>query len=110
MEAVNKVVHAASTAIWGENDPNANQSTQPHGEEPISGVQGKGAINDPYDAGNREGKWNDSLIFCVLIHLRRVLYLHLSSPFVGDWILSCSLWAGLSILLLRSRAGHTYNN
>lgn len=52
METVTKVVHAASTAIWGEG--NDNQSTQPHGEEPISGVQGKGAANDPYDAGNRD--------------------------------------------------------
>lgn len=52
METVNKVVHAASTAIWGEGHD--NQSTQPHGEEPISGVQGKGAANDPYDAGNRD--------------------------------------------------------
>lgn len=54
METVNKVVHAASTAIWGEGQD--NQSTQPHGEEPVSGVQGKGAANDPYDAGNRDGK------------------------------------------------------
>lgn len=53
METVNKVVNAASTAIWGEGNNN-NQSTQPHGEEPISGVQGKGAANDPYDAGNRD--------------------------------------------------------
>ncbi|CAI7651841.1 unnamed protein product [Penicillium pancosmium] len=52
METVTKAVHAASTAIWG--DSNNNQSTQPHGEEPISGVQGKGAANDPYDAGNRD--------------------------------------------------------
>ncbi|CAI7675349.1 unnamed protein product [Penicillium manginii] len=52
METVTKVVHAASTAIWGEG--NDSQSTQQHGEEPISGVQGKGAANDPYDAGNRD--------------------------------------------------------
>ncbi|KAJ5690162.1 hypothetical protein N7462_004554 [Penicillium macrosclerotiorum] len=57
MEAVNKVVHAASTAIWGEQDTNSNQPNEqnvPYGEEPISGVQGKGLANDPYDAGNRE--------------------------------------------------------
>lgn len=57
METVNKYVTAASTAIWGQNgDPNATQITQQHGEEPLSGVQGKGDTTDPYDAGNREGK------------------------------------------------------
>ncbi|KAJ5617063.1 hypothetical protein N7537_002177 [Penicillium hordei] len=51
METVNKYVNAASTAIWGEsNSPQAQQ----HGEEPISGVQGKGRATDPYDAGNRD--------------------------------------------------------
>ncbi|KAJ5098556.1 hypothetical protein N7532_005557 [Penicillium argentinense] len=55
METVNKVVHAASTAIWGEGDQ--NQSTAPHGDEPISGVQGKGVFNDPYDAGNRDDQY-----------------------------------------------------
>ncbi|CAG7979309.1 unnamed protein product [Penicillium salamii] len=55
METVNKYVTAASTAIWGQNgDPNATQITQQHGEEPLSGVQGKGDTTDPYDAGNRE--------------------------------------------------------
>ncbi|KAJ5152282.1 hypothetical protein N7492_010577 [Penicillium capsulatum] len=58
MDTVNKVVTAASTAIWGENDPRAQQSVQQHGEEPLSGVQGKGVTNDPYDAGNREEQPN----------------------------------------------------
>lgn len=56
MDIVNKAVNAASTTFWGENNPHAEQSSVPHGEEPISGVQGKGATTDPYDAGNREGK------------------------------------------------------
>lgn len=56
MDAINKVVNAASTAVWGENGSQPQQqSFQPHGDEPLSGVQGKGAANDPYDAGNREG-------------------------------------------------------
>ncbi|KAJ5587416.1 Solid-state culture expressed protein (Aos23) [Penicillium hispanicum] len=54
MDAVNKVVNAASTALWGENSTRPEQSYEPHGEEPISGVQGKGAATDPYDAGNRK--------------------------------------------------------
>lgn len=57
METVNKYVTAASTAIWGQNgEPNATQITQQHGEEPLSGVQGRGDTTDPYDAGNRDGK------------------------------------------------------
>lgn len=54
---VNQIVSVASNAIWGENGTQNSQSNVPHGEEPISGVQGKGIINDPYDAGNRDGKW-----------------------------------------------------
>jgi hypothetical protein len=57
METVNKYVHAASNAIWGQDGtPNATQTTQQHGEEPLSGVQGSGDATDPYDAGNRDGK------------------------------------------------------
>lgn len=56
MDTVNKVVTAASTAIWGEDGSQSQQSAQQHGDEPLSGVQGKGVANDPYDAGNRDGK------------------------------------------------------
>ncbi|CAI7673429.1 unnamed protein product [Penicillium palitans] len=51
METVNKYVNAASTVIWGEG---TSPQAQQHGEEPISGVQGKGRATDPYDAGNRD--------------------------------------------------------
>ncbi|OGE57741.1 hypothetical protein PENARI_c001G03956 [Penicillium arizonense] len=54
MDTVNKYVNAASTAIWGESGSSSTQQNLQHGEEPISGVQGKGAATDPYDAGNRE--------------------------------------------------------
>lgn len=54
MEAVNKVITTASHAIWGDNDAQSQQAQQSH-DEPISGVQGKGSANDPYDAGNRDG-------------------------------------------------------
>jgi hypothetical protein len=27
-----------------------------HSDEPVSGVQGRGTVTDPYDAGNRDGK------------------------------------------------------
>ena len=30
----------------------------PHGEEPLSGVTGKGTGTDPYDAGNRDGMFS----------------------------------------------------
>lgn len=57
METVNKYVTAASTVIWGhDGQPNATQVLGQHGEEPLSGVQGKGEPTDPYDAGNREGQ------------------------------------------------------
>lgn len=55
METVNKYVNAASTVIWGEG---TSPQAQQHGEEPISGVQGKGRATDPYDAGNRDGMYN----------------------------------------------------
>ncbi|KAJ5399969.1 hypothetical protein N7465_010458 [Penicillium sp. CMV-2018d] len=51
METVNKYVNAASTVIWGDNN---SLQAQQHGEEPISGVQGRGRATDPYDAGNRD--------------------------------------------------------
>ncbi|KAJ5653939.1 hypothetical protein N7490_000942 [Penicillium lividum] len=51
-DTVNRVVSAASTALWGE----GNQESQSlaHGDEPMSGVQGKGSAEDPYDGGNRD--------------------------------------------------------
>lgn len=59
MDAVNKVVNAATAALWGDGNT-VQQQTTPHGEEPIAGVQGKGDFNDPFDAGNREGKFRIS--------------------------------------------------
>ncbi|EPS32462.1 hypothetical protein PDE_07422 [Penicillium oxalicum 114-2] len=54
METVNKVVGAATAAIWGEGSSSAQQQSTSHGDEPVSGVQGKGSPDDPYDAGNRD--------------------------------------------------------
>ncbi|KAJ5656295.1 hypothetical protein N7507_008245 [Penicillium longicatenatum] len=51
MDTVNRYVTAASTALWGENQESQDVA---HGDEPVSGVQGKGVVNDPYDAGNRD--------------------------------------------------------
>lgn len=53
METINKVVGAAGRAIWGAGE--SNQQQKQHGEEPLSGVTGKGTGTDPYDAGNRDG-------------------------------------------------------
>lgn len=53
MDTVNRVYNAASTALWGEGG--SQTQAVPHGDEPMSGVQGKGVANDPYDGGNRDG-------------------------------------------------------
>ncbi|KAJ5546377.1 Solid-state culture expressed protein (Aos23) [Penicillium frequentans] len=53
MDTINQYVSAASTALWGENAESKNENVA-HGDEPISGVQGKGMASDPYDAGNRD--------------------------------------------------------
>lgn len=63
MEAVNKVITTASNAIWGESNTQAENAAAQQHDEPISGVQGRGAAGDPYDAGNREGKSSSSVQF-----------------------------------------------
>lgn len=49
METITNVVNTVSTtatkAIWGEQNETA-------GNEPVSGVQGKGTATEPYDQGN----------------------------------------------------------
>ncbi|KAL2849096.1 hypothetical protein BJX68DRAFT_99264 [Aspergillus pseudodeflectus] len=56
--AVQNASTAASNAIWGEQQPQSQRTEQivaaRHGEEPLSGVQGKGTAADPYDAGNKD--------------------------------------------------------
>ncbi|KAL4973152.1 hypothetical protein BDW66DRAFT_108988 [Aspergillus desertorum] len=64
METITQAVQSASNALWNEVDAlRGGQQTkteqrvpqqQQHGEEPLSGVQGKGTATDPYDAGNRD--------------------------------------------------------
>ncbi|KAL4920455.1 hypothetical protein BDW62DRAFT_198771 [Aspergillus aurantiobrunneus] len=64
METISQAVHNASNALWNEVDmlrgrhqqtgQTTEQRAQQHGEEPISGIQGKGTAKDPYDAGNRD--------------------------------------------------------
>ncbi|KAF2710221.1 hypothetical protein K504DRAFT_405216 [Pleomassaria siparia CBS 279.74] len=49
METINNVVQSASKAIWGEQQATGNETL---GNEPVSGVQGKGNIDEPYDQGN----------------------------------------------------------
>lgn len=44
---VNTVSATATKAIWGE-----QQNNETAGNEPASGVQGKGTAIDPYDGGN----------------------------------------------------------
>lgn len=55
MEAVNKVINMASHSTWDDTDVQLQKAEEPH-DEPISGVHGKGAADDPYDTGNRDSK------------------------------------------------------
>ncbi|ODH22520.1 hypothetical protein ACO22_05497 [Paracoccidioides brasiliensis] len=47
MEVFREVVHAAENFLWG-----SGETSMENGEEPVSGIQGKGTSADPYDAGN----------------------------------------------------------
>ncbi|KAL2821535.1 hypothetical protein BJX63DRAFT_427530 [Aspergillus granulosus] len=59
--AVQNASNTASHAIWGtgeqQQQPQSQRTEQivaaRYGEEPLSGVQGKGTAADPFDAGNR---------------------------------------------------------
>ncbi|RAH46379.1 uncharacterized protein BO95DRAFT_463146 [Aspergillus brunneoviolaceus CBS 621.78] len=54
METLNRTFNNATTALWNEFQPGEQQQLQPHGDEPLSGIQGKGTATDPYDGGNRD--------------------------------------------------------
>jgi len=51
MEAITSAANSASRMIWGDKTAN---STAESGEEPISGEQGQGTIEEPFDRGNEE--------------------------------------------------------
>lgn len=55
METIQNVANTASKMIFGEQ--NTTQSNETTGQEPISGQQGKGTVDEPYDQGN-SGKTN----------------------------------------------------
>jgi len=53
METVNNVASAASKLIWGEQAQQQTTATnETGGVEPISGEQGKGTVEEPFDKGN----------------------------------------------------------
>ncbi|KAE8345929.1 hypothetical protein BDV24DRAFT_159263 [Aspergillus arachidicola] len=52
MEPFDKAWHTAADSLKNDYRSSEQQWTQ-HGEEPISGIQGRGTATDPYDAGNR---------------------------------------------------------
>ncbi|PIG86900.1 solid-state culture expressed protein (Aos23) [Aspergillus arachidicola] len=52
MEPFDKAWHTAADSLKNDHRSSEQQWTQ-HGEEPISGIQGRGTATDPYDAGNR---------------------------------------------------------
>jgi hypothetical protein len=47
METLSSMATAASNTIWGNGEAKSN-------EEPVSGQQGAGTVNEPYDKGNEE--------------------------------------------------------
>jgi hypothetical protein len=51
METISNVASAASKAIFGEQRATQNETG---GQEPISGAQGQGTPNEPFDKGNAE--------------------------------------------------------
>ncbi|GFF26626.1 hypothetical protein IFM46972_01842 [Aspergillus udagawae] len=59
MESVQKAVRDAADGLrnlaFGPQE--VTESAAQHGEEPVSGVQGRGTATDPYDAGNRDGEF-----------------------------------------------------
>ncbi|KAL4930844.1 uncharacterized protein BDV17DRAFT_289278 [Aspergillus undulatus] len=59
METVQQAYQTASNAVWNGVDAlrgnnQTEQRVNQHGDEPMSGIQGKGTVADPYDAGNRD--------------------------------------------------------
>ncbi|PWY94307.1 hypothetical protein BO94DRAFT_328064 [Aspergillus sclerotioniger CBS 115572] len=57
METINDTFTNASNSLWSEVHPTQtpdNPYSSQHGDEPLSGIQGKGTATDPYDAGNRD--------------------------------------------------------
>ncbi|KAF2278860.1 uncharacterized protein EI97DRAFT_440374 [Westerdykella ornata] len=56
METIHNVAAAASKAIWGEQNTDATTQNETGGQEPISGEQGKGTPNEPFDQGNSEDR------------------------------------------------------
>lgn len=50
MDTIKSTIASASKYVYG--DDASNQS----GQEPISGQQGKGTADEPFDAGNQEGE------------------------------------------------------
>ncbi|PYH43847.1 uncharacterized protein BP01DRAFT_367099 [Aspergillus saccharolyticus JOP 1030-1] len=56
METLNRTFKSATNALWNEIQATTQppQESQPHGEEPMSGIQGTGSVTDPYDGGNRD--------------------------------------------------------
>ncbi|RAL14637.1 uncharacterized protein BO97DRAFT_404166 [Aspergillus homomorphus CBS 101889] len=54
METLNRTFNNATNALLNEFQTGEQQQVQPHGEEPMSGIQGKGTATDPYDGGNRD--------------------------------------------------------
>jgi hypothetical protein len=51
METISNIASSASKAIWGEQAA-TTQNNETAGTEPVSGLKGKGDLNEPFDKGN----------------------------------------------------------
>ena len=55
METISNIASTATTTvsnlIYGNQDA-ATKTNETAGKEPVSGLTGKGTVNDPYDQGN----------------------------------------------------------
>lgn len=63
METISNIASSASKLIYG--DPKVEQS----GQEPVSGQTGRGTADEPYDAGNLEGK--SAILVSLFCRIRR---------------------------------------
>ena len=62
MQAIQKAVEAVTSAATGTSNTNTNPTNtssetqkKESGQEPVSGVQGPGTADKPFDQGNQDG-------------------------------------------------------
>jgi hypothetical protein len=77
-------IKAVEAGEWSIVPEQLQSHNIPHGEEPLSGVTGKGTSTDPYDAGNRDGMFRQfSLSLHTTWHLHNIVFGMKSSPLMA---------------------------